>query len=146
MKHAARFAAILTALVLPWPALAGAVSAVLYKNPQCGCCETYAAYLRDNGFDVTVKPTMDLAQISSDAGVPPEMEGCHTTMVEGYVVDGHVPVDIINKLLAERPAVAGITLPGMPLGSPGMNGPKSGPFTIYAVTKDGAKPTVYTTE
>ncbi len=146
MKHTTRIAAILTALVLPWSALAGTVSAVLYKNPQCGCCETYAAYLRDNGFDVTVKPTMDLAQISSDAGVPPKMEGCHTMMVDGYVVDGHVPVNVINKLLAERPAIAGITLPGMPLGSPGMDGPKSGPFTIYAVTKDSAKPNVYATE
>ena len=146
MKHTTHIAAILTALVLPWPAFAGTVSAVLYKNPQCGCCETYAAYLRDNGFDVEVKPTMDLAQISSDAGVPPEMEGCHTMIVDGYVVDGHVPVNVINKLLAERPAIAGITLPGMPMGSPGMDGPKSGPFTIYAVTKDGAKPTIYATE
>jgi hypothetical protein len=146
MKHTTRIAAILTALVLPWPALAGTVSAVLYKNPQCGCCENYAAYLRDNGFSVEVKPTMVLTQISSDAGVPPEMEGCHTMMVEGYVVDGHVPVNVINKLLAERPAIAGITLPGMPMGSPGMDGPKSGPFTIYTVTKDGAKPTIYATE
>ena len=146
MKRTARLAAILTAIVLPWPALAGTVSAVLYKNPQCGCCESYAAYLRDNGFDVAVKPTIDLAQISSEAGVPPEMAGCHTMFVEGYVVDGHVPVTVINKLLAERPAIAGISLPGMPMGSPGMNGPKSGPFIIYAVTKDGAKAIVYAME
>jgi hypothetical protein len=146
MKHTTRIAAILAALVLPWPALAGTVSAVLYKNPQCGCCENYASYLRDNGFDVEVKPTNDLAQISSDAGVPADLEGCHTMFVEGYVVDGHVPVKVINKLLAERPAIAGITLPGMPAGSPGMGGTKANPFTIYAVTKDGAKPTVHATE
>ena len=146
MKHATRIAAILTALVLPWPAFAGTVSAVLYKNPQCGCCENYAAYLRSNGFDVEVKPTNDLAQISSDAGVPADMEGCHTMLVDGYVVDGHVPINAISKLLAERPAIAGITLPGMPMGSPGMSGEKSGPFTIYAVTKDGAQPTIYATE
>ena len=146
MKHTTRFAAILAALILPWPALAGTVSAVLYKNPQCPCCESYAAYLRDNGFDVEVKPTNDLAQISSEAGVPAGLEGCHTTMAEGYVVDGHVPVNVINKLLTERPAIAGIALPGMPIGSPGMGVTKTTPFTIYAVTKDGAKPTVYATE
>jgi hypothetical protein len=146
MKNTTRIAAILAALVLPWPALAGTVSAVLYKNPQCGCCESYAAYLRDNGFEVEVKPTNDLAKMSSDAGVPADLEGCHTMMVEGYVVDGHVPVNVINKLLAERPAIAGIALPGMPIGSPGMGGTKSSPFTVYAVTKDGAKPTVYATE
>jgi hypothetical protein len=146
MKYTTRIAVILAALVLPWPAFAGTISAVLYKNPQCGCCENYAAYLRDNGFDVEVKPTNDLAQISSDAGVPADLEGCHTMMVGGYVVDGHVPVNVINKLLTERPAIAGIALPGMPIGSPGMGGAKTSPFTIYAVTKDGAKPTVYATE
>ncbi len=147
MKYtAAKVAAFLTALSVPWSALAAAIPATLYKNPQCMCCESYAAYLRDNGFDVVVKASNDLAQISSEAGVPAELEGCHTMFVEGYVVDGHVPVGTINKLLAERPAIAGITLPGMPMGSPGMGGNKTAPFTIYAVTKDGAKPTVYATE
>jgi hypothetical protein len=120
--------------------------ATLYKNPQCSCCEGYAAYLRQNGFQVDVKPTNDLAQISSQAGVPEAYEGCHTMFVGGYVVDGHVPVNIIRKMLAERPAIAGITLPGMPEGSPGMVGDKTGPFMVYAVTKDDAPPRVYATE
>jgi hypothetical protein len=137
--------AILAAVALPLPAIAAPVRATLYKNPQCGCCEGYAAYLRKNGFEVEVKPTNDLAEISHRAGVPEELQGCHTTFVGGYVVDGHVPVNVIRKLLAERPAIAGIALPGMPEGSPGMNGRKAGPFTIYAVTKDGAPPKVYAT-
>jgi hypothetical protein len=146
MNRMSRIAAVLATLALPLPALADPIAATLYKNPQCSCCEGYAAYLRENGFTVDVKPSNDLAQISTEAGVPAEMEGCHTMFVDGYVVDGHVPVGVIRKLLSERPKIAGITLPGMPMGSPGMGGEKSGPFTIYAVTKDGAAPTVYAVE
>lgn len=120
--------------------------ALLYKNPQCGCCEGYAEYLRNNGFEVEVKPTNDLAEISRKAGVPEEFQGCHTTFIDGYVIDGHVPINTVEKLLTERPDIAGISLPGMPMGSPGMTGEKTEPFTIYAVTKDGKRPTVYATE
>lgn len=146
MKRTIKIAAILAAVAMPWPAFADAIHATLYKNPQCGCCENYATYLRNNGFDVEVKATNDLAQISADAGVPSEYEGCHTTFIEGYVVDGHVPVRAIEKLLKEKPAIAGITLPGMPMGSPGMGDDPTKSFTVYAVTKDGAKPTVYSYE
>lgn len=122
------------------------LKATLYKNPQCSCCEGYADYLRKNGFEVEVKPTNDLASISSKAGVPANFQGCHTMFVGGYVVDGHVPVKTVRKLLSERPDIAGISLPGMPAGSPGMFGEKAEPFTIYAVTKDGKQPSVYATE
>ncbi len=138
--------AILTTLALPLPAIAEPVRATLYKNPQCTCCDDYAAYLRQNGFVIVVKATNNLAVISQKAGVPEKLQGCHTMFVDGYVIDGHVPVSVIRKLLSERPAIAGITLPGMPAGSPGMTGRKSRPFTIYAVTKDGSAPTVYATE
>lgn len=127
-------------------ASAEALKATLYKNPQCGCCEGYADYLRDNGFEVEVKPTNDLTQISREAGVPENFQGCHTSFIDGYVVDGHVPVNAVRKLLSERPDIAGIALPGMPLGSPGMGGEKTGPFEIYAVTKDGKAPALYATE
>ena len=146
MKFITRLATVAALLALPLPAFAGSIHATLYKNPQCSCCEGYAAYLRDNGFDVEVKPTTDLAEISRKAGVPEQMEGCHTAFIDGYVVDGHVPVAVIEKLLTERPAIAGITLPGMPMGSPGMVGEKTEPFTVYAVTKDGKAPTIYATE
>src|SRR5258707_10233336 len=136
-------AAALTMVALPWPAIAAPIRATLFKNPQCDCCEGYAAYLRQNGFEVDVKPTNDLAEISRKAGVPTELEGCHTMFVDDYVVDGHVPVKVIRQLLSERPAIAGITLPGMPTGSPGMTGKKTGPFKIYAVSKDGTAPKIW---
>jgi hypothetical protein len=146
MKMTYRLAALAVALAIPAPALAATIEAVMYKNPQCSCCEAYAAYLEQNGFKVDVKPVNNLSQISSDAGVPGDLEGCHTLMVDGYVVDGLVPVDIVKKLLTERPDIAGITLAGMPAGTPGMGGEKSEPFVIYAFTKDGKAPTVYATE
>ncbi len=123
------------------PAMAAdaAHTALLYKNPQCGCCETYADYLRENGYEVTVKATHDLTLINQDLGVPPHLEGCHTTLLDGYVIQGHVPVAMINRLLDERPAIIGISLPGMPMGSPGMAGEKTEPFVIYEITKDGGE-------
>ena len=138
--------AVLVLATAPLRAVAGPIRATLYKDPQCGCCEGYAAYLRQNGFAVDVKPTNDLAEISRKAGVPSELQGCHTMFVDGYVIDGHVPIKTIRKLLSERPAIAGVTLPGMPTGSPGMTGKKTAPFKIYAVNKDGTPPTIYATE
>ncbi|MFC3003897.1 DUF411 domain-containing protein [Falsiroseomonas tokyonensis] len=121
--------------------------ATLYKNPQCDCCEGYAAYLRENGYEVRVLPSHDLALISRQQQVPPTLEGCHITMVDGYTVVGHVPIGPVNRLLAERPDIRGISLPGMPMGSPGMGGPKAAPFTIYTIPRDpAAEPAVYAVE
>jgi hypothetical protein len=129
---------VMLAAVLGGTGLAGAEErvATLYKNPQCGCCEGYADYLRDNGFEVTVKPTHDLPLLHRQYGVPEPLVGCHTTLIDGYVVEGHVPVNSVIRLLKERPAIKGISLPGMPAGSPGMSGEKAAPFTIYEI-KDG---------
>lgn len=118
---------------------------MLYKNPQCGCCEDYADYLRENGFTVEVKPTQDLAQISREAGIPDDFQGCHTAFLGDYAVSGHVPIAAVKKLLEERPKIAGVTLPGMPMGSPGMGGVKQEPFKVYAIEK-GVNPTVYMVE
>ena len=128
------------------PARAELVKATLYKSPQCTCCDEYAAYLRQHGFEVEVHKTNDLTDISRKAGVPAKFQGCHTMFVDGYVVDGHVPVGLVRKLLSERPAIAGLSLPGMPAGSPGMTGVKNEPFTVYAVKKDGAPPEIYARE
>jgi hypothetical protein len=119
-------------------------AATLYKNPQCGCCEGYADYLRENGFEVTVKPTHDLPLLHRQYGVPQPLVGCHTTLVDGYVVEGHVPVSALLRLLTERPAIKGISLPGMPAGSPGMSGEKAAPFTIYEISE--GPPKVYAVE
>lgn len=128
------------------PALAGEKDLMLYKNPQCGCCEGYADYLRENGFTVTVKPTHDLAEMSREAGIPDQFQGCHLSFVDGYVVSGHVPVNTVEKLLTERPDIKGVTLPGMPMGSPGMGGAKQGPFEMLEITESGAVGGVYARE
>ena len=146
-----KFAALLMAGATPMPAFltplkaraAEAIPVTLYKNPSCTCCEGYAQYLDQNGFKVDVKPTNDLAAISRKAGIPEELEGCHTSFIGRYVVDGHVPVNTIRKLLDEKPAIVGITLPGMPPGSPGMDGEKTAPLTIYAISRDGTPPRVF---
>lgn len=115
---------------------AGASKALTLYNPQCSCCEEYAKYLRAKGFEVKVPPTHDLSLIKKEHGVPEPLEGCHTSLIDGYVVEGHVPVKSLNKLLTERPSIKGISLPGMPLGSPGMGGRKQEPFTIYEIGRE----------
>jgi hypothetical protein len=115
-----------------------AISVLIYKTPGCECCEGYADYLRQHDFRVTVKATEKLSAISRKAGVPPEFEGCHTAFIDNYVVDGHVPIEAVRKLLAERPKIKGLALPGMPPGAPGMSGTKEGPFTIHAIGTDGS--------
>jgi hypothetical protein len=119
-------------------------TATLYKAPQCGCCEAYADYLWENGFAVTVEATDELPLIKQRYGVPGTLEGCHTTLVGGYVVEGHVPLETLLRLLSEKPDIKGISLPGMPAGSPGMFGDKTGPFTIFEIDQGESK--VYAVE
>ena len=139
-------AAVILSLTLAGTAVAQtAKQATLYKNPQCGCCEEYVKYLRENGFDVKVVTTHDLPLIKKEHGVPADLEGCHTTLVDNYVVEGHVPVKTLNRLLTERPAIKGISLPGMPMGSPGMTGRKMEPFTMFEISGEPT-PKVYAVE
>lgn len=106
--------------------------AVIYAAPSCSCCGEYARYLESEGYAIDLRRTDELDAIRADAGVPDQTASCHTTMVGDYVVEGHVPIDAIDKLLRERPAVDGIALPGMPAGSPGMGGAKAGPFEVLS--------------
>ena len=133
---------LILALLVLGPGWAGAeqqLEATLYKQPSCSCCDGHAEHLRANGFKVTVVETDNLSQIKKKHEVPQEFEGCHTTLIGRYVVEGHVPATIIRKLLKERPAIRGISLPGMPSGSPGMTGPKTEPFVVYELsTRNGA--------
>jgi hypothetical protein len=116
---------------------------ILYKDPQCGCCEGYANYLRGNAFAVTIVPTHDLPLLDEKYGIPADLQPCHISLIGGYVVGGHVPIAVVDRLLAEQPAITGITLPGMPLGSPGMSGEKTAPFKIYEISKGSRR--VYAT-
>ena len=90
------------------------------KSPTCGCCGAWVSLARQEGFDVEVTDTADVTSAKLDGGVPEKMWACHTTTIDGYVVEGHVPFEAIRKLLSERPDVQGIAVPGMPYGSPGM--------------------------
>jgi len=145
--------AIVTALVLFVLAFAPvalhaeeARQATLYKDPSCGCCTEYGRYLEANGYQVTVVDSADeLDGIKAKYGVPEHLQGCHSTVIEGYVIEGHVPVAAISRLLREKPSIPGISLPGMPLGSPGMSGAKEGAFEIFVIA-DEEKPPLYATE
>lgn len=112
--------------------------AVVYKSPTCGCCKGWAAYLQRNGYKVTVIDRDDMDQVKNDMGVPEEMRSCHTAKIDGYVVEGHVPLEAIDKLLAEKPRAMGIAAPGMPSGSPGMDGPKV-PNPVYTFGETGMR-------
>src|SRR6266404_6294105 len=90
----------------------------VYKTPQCGCCKGWVQHLRDNGFQVETMDMPDLSMIKQKYGVTPALQACHTAIVNGYVVEGHVPADVILKMLKEHPAVTGIAVPKMPSGSP----------------------------
>ena len=122
--------AALAALAFTAPALAQQKSAVMYKAVGCGCCDGHAEHLRANGYTVRVVELADLEPVKKKHSVPAAQAGCHTIEVGGYVVEGHVPAKIIDKLLAEKPAIKGISLPGMPDGSPGMSGKKIEPFKV----------------
>lgn len=108
----------------------------IYKSSSCGCCGLYGNYIKKD-FTVKIMDLPDLTPIKSKYAVPSSLQSCHTSIVEGYFVEGHVPKEAIQKLLAERPDIKGIALPGMPSGSPGMSGSKEGSWTIYAVGNDG---------
>jgi len=118
------------------PVFAEPPAAVMYVNPQCSCCLGHANYLRQQGFNITVKETNDMSLIRRQHGVPEKFEGCHIMLIQGYVVEGHVPASAIRRLLAERPRIKGISLPGMPEGSPGMTGVKAEPFKILEISDE----------
>lgn len=109
----------------------------VYKSPTCGCCGKWVEHLRAHGFTVTVEEVSDLVGIRSKNGVPSKAASCHTALVDGYVVEGHVPADAILRMLKERPNVVGIGVPGMPIGAPGMEGPKPQPYDVLAFDRQG---------
>ena len=117
------------------PALADAPEAItVHRDPSCGCCGAWIEHLRGAGFSPTVAETGDVAAVKRRLGVPSELASCHTAEVRGYVVEGHVPAEAIRRLLAERPQATGLAVPGMPAGSPGMEG---GAPEIYEVVLFG---------
>lgn len=137
--------ATLLMVLLSTQAFAAQTIVTLYKNLQCTCCEAYVKFLEEQGFKVEVKPVRDLHAIDQKAGVPEALEGCHTSFIDGYVVIGHVPIDTIRKLLAERPKIIGLSIPGMPANLPGMPGPRSHPVAIHEIAADGSPSKIFMT-
>lgn len=115
---------------------------VVYKSPTCGCCSKWVDHLRAAGFTVRTEDMNDLSTIKADLGITNALASCHTAIVGGYVVEGHVPADVVQRLLDEKPEVVGLAVPGMPMGSPGMEGPRKDPYNVLAFDQQG-NTTVY---
>lgn len=111
----------------------------VHKSPTCDCCRRWVEHARTAGFPVEVENTHDLNDVKRRLGVPAPMASCHTVEVDGYVIEGHVPIEDVKRLLAERPAARGLAVPGMPLGSPGMEHPSGrvAPYVVHLVAADG---------
>ena len=125
------------AAATPEAAAHGVPQVTVYKSPTCGCCAEWVNHLRENGFAVIVHDQDDLSMVKAANGITRELESCHTGVVDGYVVEGHVPADLIARLLTERPAIAGLAVPGMPGGSPGMESAPKEAYQVLAIGKDG---------
>ena len=115
----------------------------VFKTPSCGCCYGYVLFLEEEKFNVKQTDMRSLQTIKQKHNIPLEMQSCHTTILGKYFIEGHVPIEAINKLLKEQPDIDGIALPGMPIGTPGMPGEKEEPYIIYQLV-DG-KPSVFMT-
>ena len=110
----------------------------VYKSPACGCCVKWVEHLNLHGFATQVSDVVDVEGIKTQHGVPAGARSCHTAIVQGYAIEGHVPAAEIQRLLRERPAIAGLAVPGMPIGSPGMEGAFVEPYDVLAFRKDGS--------
>lgn len=148
MQHAAKLLTRRSALGLIAAANAGLISPVLaatkplatvYKDPGCGCCTGWVAHLRAAGFPVNAIDTRELVAIKQRLSVPEELASCHTAQIGGYVVEGHVPAAAIDRLLAERPKAIGLAVPGMPVGSPGMEGGEPEVYEVFLFDGDGRR-------
>lgn len=111
----------------------------VFRSPTCGCCGRWSDHLEAAGFRVVDRTTGDMHSVKQQYGIPPRLETCHTASVQRYIIEGHVPAEDIKRLLAERPKVAGLVAPGMPIGSPGMeDGDEVEPFTVFTFKHNGS--------
>jgi hypothetical protein len=109
----------------------------VYKSPTCGCCSAWVEHVQQAGFTCTVRDLPDLAEVKASFGIPRTLESCHTAQIGGYLVEGHVPADLIQKLLREKPTARGLAVPGMPIGSPGMEGGTPERYQVLLFDKAG---------
>jgi hypothetical protein len=123
---------------VPMHASAARPPVTVYKDPSCGCCKAWVAHMEKSGFVVTAHDDSDMDARKDHYGVPSGVRSCHTALVGSYVVEGHVPASDVDRMLKEQPKVAGLSVPGMVTGSPGMEGSMSNPYTVLAFQKTGA--------
>lgn len=136
LKSLLRSGALIAAFALPVAAHA-AGELMVYKDPYCGCCSAWIDHMKAAGFEVKFEDRSDVNRIKQSLGLPRELASCHTALIDGYVIEGHVPAADVKRLLEEKPAVVGIAVPGMPMGSPGMEGPTSQPYSVVSFTREG---------
>jgi len=144
MVTAAAFLALLATAWMSAQSATAKPQLTVYKSSTCGCCSNWVAHMKANGFDVKAIDVDDIDKVKQEHGVPAAAASCHTALVNGYIVEGHVPADAVLKMLRDKPAIAGIAVPGMPIGAPGMempNGQKE-PYTIVSFDRSG-KTAVY---
>jgi len=117
---------------------AAAPTVEVFKSPTCGCCANWVKHLEANGFKTRVTDVEDMTQVKAKYGVPGRLQSCHTAVVNGFVLEGHVPAADVQRLIKERPAVVGVAVPGMPVGSPGMEvGNTVQPYSVLTFDKQG---------
>jgi len=109
----------------------------VYKSPTCGCCNKWIAHLESENFNVVAHNRPDMNRVKLDLGVPAAMGSCHTAVIDGYIIEGHVPASAIKRLLKEKPSAAGLAVPGMPIGSPGMEGARKDPYHALIFNRSG---------
>lgn len=138
------FSRVILAGALSFPLAASAALPVIevYKSAQCGCCSEWVKHLKANGFAVKAVNVENPSDYREKAGIPDQLGSCHTGMVKGYAIEGHVPASEIKRLLADKPKARGLAVPAMPLGSPGMEGPRKDPYDVLLVGANGSV-TVY---
>lgn len=117
---------------------ADAADITVYKSPTCGCCAKWVDHLEQNGFSVVVHERHNMSPVKEQFGVDQRYQSCHTAVVDGYIVEGHVPAKDIKQLLAQKPDIKGLAVPGMPMGSPGMEGPYKDHYRVLAIDDEDA--------
>ena len=139
MKRTLRLFTLLSTLLLAGAVFAQSTLGIaVYKNQYCGCCHEWIKHLEKNGFKVTANDVPDTAPVRESLGIPAKLGSCHTAKIAGYAIEGHVPAADIKRLLKEKPKAVGLAVPGMPLGSPGMESANPQPYNTLLVMKDGS--------
>ncbi len=125
------------------PGIASQVRMEVYKDPSCGCCGAWASAMRDADFNVVIHEDEAVASVKARLGIPASMQGCHTAVTDDYFFEGHVPIEAVEKVLSQRPQLAGLAVPGMPAGSLGMGDDLNASYDVFSLSKGDMRPSVF---